>query len=93
MSTAIALMIVPSLVFLVISGLLLWKRGGDSVVGFWLGIVMASNVVVVLITNDYLQIESSMKYHLWHWAVESPWGGGWLQVWDSFALLPEFETR
>ena len=81
MSAAIGSVMIPSLVLLAIGGLLLWKRGGDSAVGFWLGIATASHVLGAFLATDYLQIESSMKYHLWHWAVESPWGGvvaGWL---------------
>lgn len=75
MSAVVASMIVPSLVLLAIGAILLWKRGSDSAVGFWLGIAMTSSVISVFVAADYLQIESSMKYHLWHWAVKSPWGG------------------
>ncbi len=81
MSAAIGSVMIPSLVLLTIGGLLLWKRGGDSAVGFWLGIATAAHVLGAFLATDYLLIESSMKYHLWHWAVESPWGGlvaGWL---------------
>ena len=83
MSAAISSIIVPCLVFLALGAILLWKRGSDSAVGFWLGIAMTSSVVDAFLANDYLQVESSMNYHLWHWAVESPWGGlvaSWLGI-------------
>lgn len=72
----IGALVIPCLIWLVLGGLLLWKRGTDSPVGFWMGIALVINVLLLL---DSIGIEGGdfgkmLQYPLWRWATESPVG-------------------
>ena len=60
--------IVPSFVLLCFGGLLLWRRGGDSAVGFWMGIFLVGNAFHVLGMDD---LNASVRYNLWCLATQS----------------------
>ena len=73
-------MTLPNIVLLFLGGLFLWKRGGDSATGFWLGLVLVSSVLAFY-SDAYVNLGGEfVQYRLWHWAVNSPVGSlaaGW----------------
>ena len=89
-------LVVPCLVLLVFGGLLLWKRGADSPLGFWLGISLAVSAFFPfdLIGNSAdTSFGRMLHYPLWHWAVQSPLGGlvaGWIATVRSFGELAKY---
>lgn len=80
----------PILVLLVLGGLLLWKRGADSSVGFWLGIAMTMRALALFYTAGQDSFGKMLEYPLWRWAVESSSGGlvaGWVATLNVFGAF------
>ena len=67
----ISSIIVPDLVLLCIGCLLLWRRGGDSPVGFWMGIFLVGNALGVFGFLNVHDLSASIRYNLWHMAAKS----------------------
>ncbi len=82
-------LILPCLVLLTFGTLFLWKRGGDSAVGRWLGIAMVMNAQSMFFINNELPFDASAKYLLWHEALKSPLGSI-LAGWFGFFLSSGF---
>ena len=57
--------IVPSLVLLCFGCLLLWRRGGDSAVGFWMGVFLVGNAFFIFGNLGMHDLNASVRYNLW----------------------------
>ena len=67
----ISSIIIPELVLLCIGCLLLWRRGGDSSVGFWMGVFLVGNALGVFGFLNVHDLSASIRYNLWHMAAKS----------------------
>lgn len=65
--------IVPVLVLLCLGGIVLWKRGGDSAVGAWVGMLLVAPVFTLL-SGDEFGLVGIIQYQLRNLAFQSPLG-------------------
>ena len=76
---------IPALVLVAWATLFLWKRGGDSHLGFWLGVALSFSALFLYSSPDDPFIDGPMmEYQLWHLALHHS-VGSLLSAW--FALL------
>ena len=90
-SLVIGAKVIPSLVLVALASLFLWKRGGDSHLGFWLGVALSFSALFLHLSPVYrFTDEPMMEYQLWRWALQHS-VGSLFSAW--FALLTVVATR
>lgn len=65
--------IVPVLVLLCLGGIILWKRGGDSAVGAWVGMLLVAPVFTLFLNDDF-GLKGVIQYQLRDLALQSSLG-------------------